>query len=698
MLVLFFADSVCKVNAQADPVTVIREEGARENEASPTPKPTTRKTDKPTLKPTNAPTPTPTKQPTRKPTDKPTPSPTEKATEKPTWWSQRETDKPTNTPTKQPTGTPTIRPTQNPTEKPTSSPTTVQPTLRPTTVPTGNPTTVQPTSFKPSGEPSSSPTDQPTGNPTQQVTLKPSGKPTQSPTVPVAETNAPTDAAPTNRPHSSFRDFVLANQANQTISSFQDFAPAHQGNETLSHTAPQNHSLPTRKPSEVATDKPTAHPTMAPSASPSQKPSPSPSSAPSGSSSSAPTQTVTQEPSTEVVQGVLLESPTQKPTKSPSSLQPLVSTLAPSVSPTTLKSTTNSAVTATTVLEDDKTDSEHDSTVTSDSPPSTPNDSASSELQTLATISISDIGEELDEADSLVVETSIVQFLSKEITEIEGVPVFFLKAHIESQDIRSKISLLYVTLDAITVDGTLDKSSFLDALGATLKDKRDQLDEHIHTVLDAFSSRGTSKPAGSNTNTGDSDGGFNTVVVAAVISLAFIVLLTLLVGCVAMARKNDIDEYEKNIAKVTNNSLGKSSQSFTGSKSKTYSITGSRSKSVSQSRSIGQSKSHGGSKSIEAFEPVQHHYDIEMCMSGPSDLSVCSDKSPKLLAPPSYDQSTMKEEVELVAIKEEGPTKAHIAAISGGGHQVQTVSNSSTRKAGLGLPRGAHSFISLHEG
>lgn len=171
------------------------------------------------------------------------------------------------------------------------------------------------------------------------------------------------------------------------------------------------------------------------------------------------------------------------------------------------------------------------------------------EHEALVSIRVEGISELLDPASNLLVATTITHFFSDEISQIEGVPVFFLKTEIYAQsrlaDAKNRdVVLVKAGVHAVAVGGSIDDTAFTDQVQLKLNEKIEDLKDDLQSALDAFGGRLAGSDTDSVVNLGGGSSKSNTVILVAVVASVMIVMLVLSIGCIAMARKEKEDARE----------------------------------------------------------------------------------------------------------------------------------------------------------
>ena len=317
-------------------------------------------------------------------------------------------------------------------------------------------------------------------------------------------------------------------------------------------------------------------------------------------------------------------------------------------------------------------------------------DDTSEEFEAMVTIEIAGISSLLDPSSSLVVENEVVQLLSEEIQEIEGVPVFFLKSKVESQSMfavddsgKNDVAIMDLRIHAISVGrGAVDEDLFRERVKLVLQEEKSKdLQKRIRAALLLFSSRGESggnkdSQAVDITQLQDSGGGgsdINSVILVAIVVFVLIALCVLTIGVVFFVRRNrqkkGIDTHASHDSDHRLD-IEKTSSGQSGGSDVDQSVLGSVI--IAETKHFNRK---GRPKSPSDIESNCSHSSM-LSQSNYSE-SVYTSSPPQISAAP-YDETL--ENIELVEVDEEGPSNvAQIAAITGGrGDTVQTVSKGCT--------------------
>ena len=629
--------------------------------------------------------------------------------------AQRETTPvPTQNPTKIPTGKPTKKPTRNPTERPTGNPT-AKPTRNPTETPTGNPTaklTRNPTA-KPTAQPTAKPTATQSAKPTTRLTANPTDKPSKQPTdilanktdtesstiavsseVPTSSPSKTPGAAPSKSPRTAApagkndRVPVTGSPTDSPSTVLDTISPTGKPTESPTKNFPAN-DLGVRDETDYSagTDAPTV-----------------PASESTTTATTIPTTiTVTSVPSKSPNTDVPTRKPTVFPVTSRPSRRPTFNprTLIPSTVPTTLD--------VVIVVEEEKEEDvsllQQEQTEQNEKPknPRVPSTTATPSQQTIPDVSkdykatvvikVSGISTLLTTASSLVVEHEVVNMLSEEIEEIEGVSVFFLRANLLHHSTfavddteRNDVTTLEMRIHALSVGkDTVQDVLFQKRIEKLLTNEKHQ--ELQNRVLDALlifaaNQDDNQDPTSSNFDVSElenssSDNTMNEVILMAILVFIFIALCGIAIGAVLFARRHRLNistPFEKNSTNPSGQShelqVKKSNSGFTGR-------SGVEAKAVLGSVIFAETRNVNG----ERLAPPSPS-DIESCLSESVfsktefSESMLLTAYPSVMAAPSdevEDDEGDFENIELVEGEEN--EKRQITTMLGSGDEfVQTVS------------------------
>jgi hypothetical protein len=376
--------------------------------------------------------------------------------------------------------------------EPTSKPTLAASSIVPTVASSHNPGDLSRamSSLIPSEEPTSMPTNDPSGWPTVVPSSDPTGDPSQEPSDPP-----------------------------QTMPSL----------------------IPTGEPTSIPTNDPSGWPTVVPSSDPTGAPSQEPSEMPSLIPATEPTSMPTNNPS-ELPTSVSSLNPTSAPSHEPSSRsQPMLSLKAsgtPTAYPINMSRVSSPAPSEQSYPTSAAPTFGEISTEVMVHPVD-----GSVEYQTTVPLIVRGISPSLDPTSTLVVENAIAHFLSEEIKDIQGIPVFFLKTDIESQSMLSNpdgssMTLLAIKVHAIVVGSSIEISVLHDSIEVTLRQNQEGLGKDLIGALSSYSeSTETNKDGEKNISAmSTTEGSTNEVFLVVVISATMMIVVVVCIGCLAAAR------------------------------------------------------------------------------------------------------------------------------------------------------------------
>ena len=545
-----------------------------------------------------------------------------------------------------------LSPSSSPTEKPSTPSLNNAPTTAPTLKPTDTPT------FNPAAAPSEQPTDE--------LSTKPTSPPSkaQLPDLPEALEGAPS-ATPTEKPSSMPSVYSEPSTFPSEIPTAEPSLGPSQvpsvGPSNLPSAQPSLRPSLSQAPSIVLSESPSNTPSTLPSKMPSQTPSDIPSDIPSATPTSAPSSQPTALPSS---------TPSATPSFKPSDTPSLVPTASPSVIPSLEPSQREQEA-----LEL-QTDSP--STKPAYSPPKTASPTTSlfksnGQYETIISVEIDGLKTILDEAEEIILENTILRFLSDKILDIQGISIFFLKTKLLRQTLvknnrklsSEKTFIMDVQVQAITVGGEIDPAIYHDVVQSTITENSDQFYARLQTISESFSGRVAAGQSGQEANEASpkNEDGMSMVIITAILVSTAIFVVGLLVACFAAYSRNKrrADKYERQIERVMSSMKSRASKSFKNDGTFTIGIPDeiqsiNRSHSAPLSPDIEKNFPKRFSETSEASYDGGHNYKAEYCSDYPTD------------------ENEGMEEVELVEIAEEDASVAQVAAITGGSDRVQTVS------------------------
>jgi len=123
-------------------------------------------------------------------------------------------------------------------------------------------------------------------------------------------------------------------------------------------------------------------------------------------------------------------------------------------------------------------------------PTRSPIDTVSLHVNYRATVAVSlyNIPKSLEANNELAVETTLVDFLTKTVTKVQDVSVFFLRADVERKQPHPNnkmISLFQVKITALAVGGAFDEIVFQKAVSGVLEDNHKEVTKQIREAIEA---------------------------------------------------------------------------------------------------------------------------------------------------------------------------------------------------------------------
>ena len=176
---------------------------------------------------------------------------------------------------------------------------------------------------------------------------------------------------------------------------------------------------------------------------------------------------------------------------------------------------------------------------------------ASNERQAVVSVALEGVPELLDPSSNLLVESAVTELLSEQVTEIEGVSIFFLKTQVLSQKpfpsrggTTGEIVLVELRVHAVAVGGRVDDRILEESIKQSLDKNKDELVEQLKSGLESLSFQGNSLADELDTGASGGNSSTNMVILVAVIASVMIGLLVFSIACIAVQRKqrNDIKD------------------------------------------------------------------------------------------------------------------------------------------------------------